>query len=160
MYIFIIGAFAAMVSVAALNLVHGERVENPLALRGARAQLDLYRSFAYAATQYVTVNPYPGGGVQTITWTTLAAAASTPGSMRLLAMPTSWVVKRDLARWVICAEMDEAAVGQALASLPVGKKFGVPRTAIGTYNAITQHHYIIGEPDNDEAIAYSDLCAS
>ena len=104
----IVAMMGVLVSLISITSTHLDR-ELPPAARRAGAQVGLYRSFMLVSSLYVRANP---GYAGTITWPMLAAASTTPDSMKNITVSDSWKAVADGAgNFVLCAQMDEGTVG-------------------------------------------------
>jgi hypothetical protein len=96
--------FAAATTTATQHLF-----ETPKAVVSASAQVDQYRLFMYAASQYMQTY---SAGAGTITWDTMKTVGTTPSGAKSTGMPAAWkVVAAADNSWVACTELDERAVG-------------------------------------------------
>lgn len=85
--------------------------ETPDAVVRASAQVDQYRVFMYAASQYM--QGYSAGSA-TLTWDSIKMANGVPPGARNVGMPLNWtVVASSDNTWVACTSMDERAAGIA-----------------------------------------------
>ena len=132
----LLAVMTVFVGVMSINAGYLER-EIPKAGRYASAQVSLYRSFALVVQQYVAANATYAG---TITWAMLAVASTTPDSMKKIQMNSTWKAVADGAgNFVICAQLDEAAVG-ALGQM-------MPTSAAPVRTVIANQDYVwLGDP--------------
>jgi hypothetical protein len=106
-------------------------IDRPQAVISAKKQVDQYRVFMYAATQYMLTQSNPAS-VRTVQWSTIRDADSTPPGSKSLSMPLGWrVIQSTNGTWVACTELDEraiAAVGQMVAAQPLSTDPSVTST--------------------------------
>ncbi len=106
--------FLALIVLMVTAMSSTERLrasETPDTVIGASAQVDQYRVFMYAASQYM--QGYSAGSA-TLTWDSIKTANGVPPGARNVDMPLNWkVVVASDNTWVACTPMDERAAGIA-----------------------------------------------
>jgi hypothetical protein len=120
------------------------QVEVSAVARGAKAEMDLYREFLYAASQYMAGIP-PVEVPRRVTWDEIRSASTTPPGLVQAGIPAGWRLEvAGDGSWVACTELSERTA-----------------TAIGQW-APLQHgspgHSVVGTMTTGEATAWARRC--
>ncbi len=114
MYLLAILAVVAGVLLTATELwpegtVTGARVAAPQI--AAAVQVEKFRTFVYAAHEYMKASPPAVTTDTSVPWSTISALATLPESVRVTAMTDGWKIVRSADNsWVACTEMAEEAI--------------------------------------------------
>lgn len=148
-------AIGTLVSQAALHYSAAQKIDRPASLYQSQSELAKYRMFSYAANQYVSNHAYATTGIETITWSQIRTASTTPPGAQAVDVPPTWMVRRDASRWALCAALDESTIAMMQQLLPKEKQVSIRGSVL---SASFNNQLVLGETSTSEAAAYATLC--
>lgn len=115
MYVFFLFTILASVVLGTLQMSGAFKDDVIRAKERAPIELQRYRNFTESVEAWVEANPTYVG---TVTWTTLKTADTTPPAFKGVAMPMSFKAVINAGQYVVCGELDQAALALLVQDMP------------------------------------------